>query len=129
VGGSRARLAAIWPGRPSTVGPLKVLAGRVEGVEPKAMRDMVDQLKQKLGPSAVVLGTVTPEGKVSLVAGVTKDETSLVKAGDLVGFVAALVGGRGGGRPDMAMAGGQDPGKLDAALEAVEAWVRERIPS
>ncbi len=116
-------------GQAAAVGPLKVLAGRVEGVEPKAMRDMVDQLKQKLGPSAVVLGTVTPEGKVSLVAGVTKEETSLVKAGDLVGFVAGLVGGRGGGRPDMAMAGGQDPGKLDEALGAVEAWVRERIPS
>jgi len=116
-------------GQAVAVGPLKVLAGRVEGVEPKAMRDMVDQLKQKLGPSVVVLGTVTPEGKVSLVAGVTKNETSLVKAGDLVGFVAGLVGGRGGGRPDMAMAGGQDPGQLDAALEVVEAWVRERIPS
>jgi len=116
-------------GQAAAVGPLKVLAGRVEAVEPKAMRDMVDQLKQKLGPSVVVLGTVTPEGKVSLVAGVTKDQTSLVKAGDLVGFVAGQVGGRGGGRPDMAMAGGQDPEKLDAALAAVEAWVRERVPS
>jgi alanyl-tRNA synthetase len=111
------------------VGPLRVLAGRVDGVEPKAMRDMVDQLKQKLGPSVVVLGTVTPEGKVSLVAGVTKDETSLVKAGDLVGFVAGQVGGRGGGRPDMAMAGGQEPGRLNEALATVEAWVRERLSS
>ncbi len=109
------------------IGPLKVLAGEVPGVEPKALRDMVDQLKQKLGAAVVVLGTTTPEGKVSLVAGVTKAETGLVKAGDLVGFVAAQVGGRGGGRPDMAMAGGQEADKLQAALASVEAWVRERI--
>jgi alanyl-tRNA synthetase len=111
------------------VGPLKVLAGRVEGVEPKAMRDMVDQLKQKLGPSVVVLATVTPEDKVSLVAGVTKNETAHIKAGELVGFIAGQVGGRGGGRPDMAMAGGQDPGMLNEALATVEGWVRERLPS
>ena len=109
------------------VGPLKVLAGEVPGVEPKALRDMVDQLKQKLGAGVVVLGTTTPEGKVSLVAGVTKGETGLVRAGDLVGFVAAQVGGRGGGRPDMAMAGGQEADKLQAALASVENWVRERI--
>jgi alanyl-tRNA synthetase len=109
------------------VGPLKVLAGEIPGVEPKALRDMVDQLKQKLGAAVVVLGTTTPEGKVSLVAGVTKGEIGLVKAGDLVGFVAAQVGGRGGGRPDMAMAGGQDADKLQAALASVEGWVRERI--
>ena len=116
-------------GQAVVVGPIKVLAGRVDGVEPKAMRELVDQLKQKLGPAVVVLGTVTPEGKVSLVAGVTKNETSLVKAGDLVGFVATQVGGRGGGRPDMAMAGGQEPEKLDAALAGVEAWVRDRVPA
>ena len=115
-------------GRAVTIGPVKVLVGQVDGAEPKALRDMLDQLKQKLGPSVVVLGSVTPEGKVSLVAGVTKDETGLVKAGDLVGFVAAQVGGRGGGRPDMAMAGGQDPTRLGAALASVEGWVRERIP-
>jgi len=109
------------------VGPLKVLAGEIPGVEPKALREMVDQLKQKLGAAVVVLGTTTPEGKVSLVAGVTKGEIGLVKAGDLVGFVAAQVGGRGGGRPDMAMAGGQDADKLQAALASVEGWVRERI--
>ncbi|AHE98440.1 alanine--tRNA ligase [Thioalkalivibrio paradoxus] len=108
------------------LGPLRVLAARVDGVEPKALREMVDQLKQKLGAAAVVLATVTPEGKVSLVAGVTKAQTGLIKAGELVGFVAAQVGGRGGGRPDMAMAGGQEPEKLDAALASVESWVRER---
>ncbi|MBS0002768.1 MAG: alanine--tRNA ligase, partial [Thioalkalivibrio sp.] len=116
-------------GRAVDLGPLKMLAGRVDGVEPKAMREMVDQLKQKLGPSVVVLGTVTPGGKVSLVAGVTKSETDILKAGQLVGFVAGQVGGRGGGRPDMAMAGGQDPERLDAALASVEPWVRERLPS
>ena len=113
--------------RAVVVGPVKVLAGEVPGVEPKALRDMVDQLKQKLGAAVVVLGTTTPEGKVSLVAGVTKAETGLVKAGDLVGFVAAQVGGRGGGRPDMAMAGGQEADKLQDALASVETWVRERI--
>jgi alanyl-tRNA synthetase len=109
------------------LGPVKVLAGQVAGVEPKALRDMVDQLRQKLGAAVVVLGTTSPDGKISLVAGVTKGETGLVKAGDLVGFVAAQVGGRGGGRPDMAMGGGQDPEKLESALASVEAWVRERI--
>ncbi|MGM0554370.1 MAG: alanine--tRNA ligase [Pseudomonadota bacterium] len=106
---------------------IQVLAAKVEGVEPKALRDMVDQLKQKLGKAVVVLGTATGEGKVSLVAGVTKAETGQFKAGDLVGHVAVQVDGKGGGRPDMAMAGGQSPDKLDAALGSVEAWVRERV--
>jgi len=106
---------------------IKVLAARVDGVEPKALRDMVDQLKQKLGQAVVVLGTATGEGKVSLVAGVTRAETDRFKAGDLVGHVATQVDGKGGGRPDMAMAGGQSPDKLDAALASVEAWVRERV--
>lgn len=109
------------------VGPVKVLAAEVPGVEPKSLREMVDQLKQKLGAGVVVLSTVTAEGKVSLVAGVTKTETGLIKAGDLVGFVAGQVGGRGGGRPDMAMAGGQNPDNLAAALASVESWVRERV--
>ncbi|WP_019558611.1 alanine--tRNA ligase [Thioalkalivibrio sp. ALE12] len=108
------------------VGGVQVLAAKVEGVEPKALRDMVDQLKQKLGKAVVVLGTATGEGKVSLVAGVTKAETGQFKAGDLVGHVAAQVDGKGGGRPDMAMAGGQSPDKLDAALASVADWVRER---
>ncbi|OOC11511.1 alanine--tRNA ligase [Thioalkalivibrio halophilus] len=106
---------------------LKVLAAPVEGVEPKALRDMVDQLKQKLGRAVVVLGTATEEGKVSLVAGVTKEETGRIRAGDVVGRVAAQVDGKGGGRPDMAMAGGQSPEKLDAALASVEDTVRELL--
>ncbi len=109
------------------VGGIKVLAARIDGVEPKALRDMVDQLKQKLGAAVVVLGTPTDEGKVSLVAGVTKAESGRFRAGDLVGHVAAQVDGKGGGRPDMAMAGGQSPEKLDAALASVEGWVRGRI--
>ncbi|ADC72111.1 alanyl-tRNA synthetase [Thioalkalivibrio sp. K90mix] len=108
------------------VGGVQVLAAKIDGVEPKALRDMVDQLKQKLGKAVVVLGTATGEGKVSLVAGVTKAETGQFKAGDLVGHVAAQVDGKGGGRPDMAMAGGQSPDKLDAALASVADWVRER---
>ncbi|WP_019590338.1 MULTISPECIES: alanine--tRNA ligase [unclassified Thioalkalivibrio] len=106
---------------------LKVLAAPVEGVEPKALRDMVDQLKQKLGRAVVVLGTATEEGKVSLVAGVTKEETDRIRAGDVVGRVAAQVDGKGGGRPDMAMAGGQSPDKLEAALASVEDTVRELL--
>jgi alanyl-tRNA synthetase len=131
LGALRSRLAAQagsdLAARAVDVGPLKVLASQVSEAEPKALREMVDQLKQKLGAAVVVLGAATAEGKVSLVAGVTRDETNLVKAGDLVGFVAAQVGGRGGGRPDMAMAGGQDPEKLGAALESVVTWVRERV--
>ncbi|WP_019627135.1 alanine--tRNA ligase [Thioalkalivibrio sp. ALJT] len=108
------------------IGGVQVLAAKVDGVEPKALRDMVDQLKQKLGKAVVVLGSATGAGKVSLVAGVTKAETGQFKAGDLVGHVAAQVDGKGGGRPDMAMAGGQSPDKLEAALASVTDWVRER---
>ncbi|MEJ2343793.1 MAG: alanine--tRNA ligase [Gammaproteobacteria bacterium] len=108
------------------VGGVKVLAARLDGADPKSLRDTVDQLKNKLGKAAVVLATVA-DGKVSLVAGVTKGETDRVKAGDLVNFVAAQVGGKGGGRPDMAQAGGNDPTALDPALRAVAGWVGERI--
>jgi alanyl-tRNA synthetase len=104
------------------VSGIKVLAAKIEEGDPKALRDMVDQLKNKLGSAAVVLAMVK-EGRVSLVAGVTKDKTGELKAGDLVNSVAAKVGGKGGGRPDMAMAGGNDPAGLDAALKAVPEWV------
>lgn len=105
---------------------IKVLAVKLEDVDAKAMREMVDQLKNKLGSSAIVLATVTG-GKVSLIAGVSKDLTSRLKAGDLVNAVATKVGGKGGGRPDMAQAGGSDPAALDAALAAVPDWVRDRL--
>jgi len=108
------------------VGNAKVLAARLDGVEPKSLRDMLDQLKNKLG-SAVILLITTNGDKVNLIAGVTKDLTGSCKAGDLVRLAAEKVGGKGGGRPDMAQAGGNDPGGVDAALALVEPWVQERL--
>lgn len=105
---------------------IKVLAVKLEDVDPKAMRDMVDQLKNKLGSSAIVLATVKGD-KVSLIAGVSKDQTSRLKAGDLVNSVATQVGGKGGGRPDMAQAGGNDPTNLEAALKQVPDWVKQQL--
>ncbi|SMF95995.1 alanyl-tRNA synthetase [Methylomagnum ishizawai] len=105
---------------------IKVLAAKIEDSDPKALRDLVDQLRNKLGSAAVVLGSVK-DGKVSLIAGVTKEQTGRIKAGDLVNAVAVQVGGKGGGRPDLAQAGGTDPGKLDEALRGVPEWVRGRL--
>jgi alanyl-tRNA synthetase len=104
---------------------VKVLAAKIEESDPKALRDLVDQLRNKLGSAAIVLGTVK-DGKVSLIAGVTQDQTGRIKAGDLVNAVATQVGGKGGGRPDLAQAGGTDPTHLDAALKSVPDWVRQR---
>ncbi len=108
------------------IGGVKVLAANLEGADPKSLRDTMDQLKNKLGSAVIVLATVAG-GKVSLVAGVTKDKTSVIRAGDLVKFVAQQVGGNGGGRPDMAQAGGNDAAALAAALASVEGWARERL--
>jgi alanyl-tRNA synthetase len=108
------------------VGGMRVLAAHLEGADPKSLRDTVDQLKNKLGKAVVILATVA-DGKVSLVAGVTKDETAKVKAGDLLGFVATQLGGKGGGRPDMAQGGGTDVAALPAALASVQGWVAERV--
>ncbi len=105
---------------------LKVLAARLEGADPKSLRDTVDQLKNKLGSSAVVLATVSGD-KVSLVAGVSKDSTDRLKAGELVNMVARQVGGKGGGRPDMAQAGGTQPESLESALASVPDWVRAQL--
>ncbi len=105
------------------VNGMKVLVARVDGADPRSLRETLDQLKNKLGSGVILLATVKGE-KVNLVAGVTKDKTALIKAGDLVNAVAQKVGGRGGGRADMAQAGGSDPGALDAALKAVPDWVR-----
>ncbi|MGH8743393.1 MAG: DHHA1 domain-containing protein, partial [Burkholderiales bacterium] len=105
---------------------VKVLAAALEGAEAKALRETVDQLKDKLKSCVVVLGS-TEGGKVTLIAGVTADLTSKVKAGDLVNHVAQQVGGKGGGRPDMAQAGGTDPSKLSEALNSVALWVEERL--
>ncbi|WJW74735.1 alanine--tRNA ligase [Thiohalobacter sp. IOR34] len=108
------------------IGGIRVLAAKLEGVDPKSLRDTVDQLKNKLGHAAVVLAAVDGD-KVSLVAGVTKAETDRLKAGELVNFVARQVGGKGGGRPDLAMAGGKDPSALDAALAAVPGWIETQL--
>ena len=113
-------------GQAIDVNGLKVLAAKLEGGDPKALRDTVDQLKNKLGSAAVVLATVNGE-KVALAAGVTQDQTKVIKAGELVNHVAQQIGGKGGGRPDMAQAGGNNPAALEGALISVEAWVREKM--
>ena len=105
---------------------VKILAAVVEGVDAKALRDTTDQLKNKLGSAVVVLGTVNDE-KVSLVAGVTKDLTDRIKAGDVVNEVARKVGGKGGGRPDMAMAGGNSPGALPDAISSIKQYVTDLL--
>jgi alanyl-tRNA synthetase len=107
------------------VNGIKVLAATMEGADATALRETMDKLKDKLGTAAIVLASVL-DGKVSLIAGVTKDATARVKAGELVNFVAQQVGGKGGGRPDMAQAGGTDAAGLPAALAGVAAWVGER---
>jgi alanyl-tRNA synthetase len=105
---------------------IKVLAAMLHGADPKSLRETLDQLKNKLGSAAIVLATVKGQ-KINLVAGITKDRTAQINAGDLVNAVAKKVGGRGGGRPDMAQAGGDNPAALEAALRAVPDWVRSRI--
>jgi len=105
---------------------IKVLAETMDNADVKMLRETVDQLKNKLGSAAVVLGSVE-DGKIKLIAGVTKDASKQVPAGDLVNMVAQQVGGRGGGRPDMAQAGGSDAAALPAALASVAAWVESRL--
>ncbi|MEY3789767.1 MAG: hypothetical protein RLZ09_603 [Pseudomonadota bacterium] len=105
---------------------IKVLAVTLENADVNTLRAVMDKMKDKLKTAAIVLASVS-DGKVSLIAGVTADSTSKVKAGDLVNFVAQQVGGKGGGRPDMAQAGGTDPSGLPAALAAVSQWVSERV--
>lgn len=126
----KAKLASSAGGELSSqavdVNGIKVLAAKLDDVDPKSMRDMVDQLKNKLGSSAIVLAVVESD-KVMLCAGVSKDQMGRIKAGDLVNFVATKVGGKGGGRPDMAQAGGNDPSRLAEALAQVPAWVQEQM--
>ncbi|MDB5958622.1 alanine--tRNA ligase [Ramlibacter sp.] len=105
---------------------IKVLAARLEGADAKTLRDTMDKLKGKLKSAAIVLAAVDG-GKVQIAAGVTADSMGKLKAGDLVNFVAQQVGGKGGGKPDMAMAGGTDASKLSGALSSVQAWVAERV--
>ena len=106
---------------------IKVLAAGIGDVDPKALRGMVDNLKDRLKPAVVLLATGSADGKISVVGGVTADLTDRIKAGDLVGFVASQVGGKGGGRPDMAMGGGTDIAALPAAIASVQKWVDERL--
>jgi alanyl-tRNA synthetase len=108
------------------VGDVKVLAARLDGADSGSLRDAVDHLKDRLGSAVVVLASVEDE-KVRLAAGVTANIKSLIKAGDLVNFIAQQVGGKGGGRPDFAQAGGNRPEALHEALGTVVVWVKERI--
>ena len=105
---------------------IKVLAAKLDGADAKTLRDTMDKLKDKLKTAAIVLAAVDGD-KVQIAAGVTADAIGRVKAGDLVNHVARQVGGKGGGKPDMAMAGGTEPAKLAQALASVQAWVAERV--
>jgi alanyl-tRNA synthetase len=106
------------------VGGVRLVAAQLDGADAAALRSAVDHLKNKLKTAAIVLGSVAEGNKVVLIAGVTKDLTGKIKAGDLVNYVAQQVGGRGGGRPDLAQAGGSEPEKLSVALDSVVGWVR-----
>jgi alanyl-tRNA synthetase len=104
----------------------KVLAATLEGADTKTLRETMDKLKDRLKSAAIVLSAVT-DGKVTLIAGVTPDLTAKLKAGELVNHVAQQVGGKGGGRPDMAQAGGTSPEKLPEALASVRGWIEQRL--
>jgi alanyl-tRNA synthetase len=112
--------------RAAEIGGIKVLAENLADVDPKSLRDLVDQLKNKLGTGVVVLATVQ-DGRVSLVAGVTRDLVERIQASELANHVAKPLGGKGGGRADMAQAGGNDAAALPQALASVPEWVRERL--
>jgi len=128
VGELKARIASAsgdeLAGQAGEVNGINVLAARLDDVEPKALRDTVDRLKNRLGTSVIVIGGAG-DGKVRLAAGISNDLTTRIRAGDLVNFVAQQVGGKGGGRPDFAQAGGSQPENLDGALSSVREWVAE----
>ena len=105
---------------------IKVLSSRMDGADAKTLRDAVDKFKDKLQSAVIVLGSVE-DGKVRLAAGVTKNNTDRIRAGDVIKPVAEQVGGKGGGRPDFAQAGGSDAGSLDAALASVPDWVSAQL--
>jgi alanyl-tRNA synthetase len=109
-----------------SVGDIKVVSQSIEGADIAALRGTMDKLKDRLPQSVIVLATVE-DGKVRIIAGVSKSLTKRMAAGDLVNFVAKQVDGKGGGRPDMAQAGGNDPSKLGQALGSVVGWVTERV--
>lgn len=130
LAGLKAKLASSQgddlAGQAADVKGVKVLVSRIEGADVPALRSMMDKLKDKLKTAAVVLAAVNG-GKISLIAGVTADTTKKIKAGELVNFVASQVGGKGGGRPDMAQAGGSQPENLAAALDNVKGWVEQKL--
>ncbi len=105
---------------------IKVLAAQLDGADSKSLRDTVDQLKNKLGSSAIILSSVD-NGKITLIAGVSKDATDKIRAGDLVSHVASQVGGKGGGRPDLAQGGGNQPDNLEPALSSVNDWIKSKL--
>jgi alanyl-tRNA synthetase len=105
---------------------IQLLVAQLEGADAKTLRDTMDKLKDKMKTAVIVLTAVDGE-KVQIAAGVTQDTTGKVKAGELASFVASQVGGKGGGKPDMAMAGGANPAALPAAMASVQAWVTERV--
>ncbi|GLR08450.1 alanine--tRNA ligase [Mixta theicola] len=121
-----AQESASLSSKAKNINGVKLLVNELSNVDPKLLRTMVDELKNQLGSAVIVLATVA-DGKVSLIAGVTKDLTDRVKAGELIGTVAQQVGGKGGGRPDMAQAGGTDAQALPAALASVESWVSAKL--
>ena len=113
-------------GQAEEINGIKVLTAHIEGADSNTLRDTLDQLKNKLGSAAIVLAS-EEAGKVKLIAGVTKDLTKSIKAGELVNIAAAEVGGKGGGRPDMAQAGGSDPAAIPQALDAAKTWLQGQL--
>jgi alanyl-tRNA synthetase len=120
------RLEEIMAGGIRTIKGVKALALVLDGADATVMRETLDKVKDRLQSGIAVLASVS-DGKVALIAGVTKDLTGRVKAGDLVNHVAQQVGGKGGGRPDMAQAGGTNPAALPEALRSIEAWLEQRL--
>ena len=113
-------------GQAQDIRGVKLLVARLDGADVKTLRDTMDKLKDKLKTAVIVLGVVDG-AKVQIAVGVTPDTTTRVKAGELVNFIAGQVGGKGGGKPDMAMAGGTEPAKLAAALASVQGWVESKL--
>jgi alanyl-tRNA synthetase len=123
---AQARLEEVVAGGMRTVKGVKALALVLDDANPTVMRETLDKVKDRMQSGVAVLASVS-DGQVSLIAGVTKDLTGKVKAGDLVNHVARQVGGKGGGRPDMAQAGGTNPDALPEALRSIEGWLEERL--
>ncbi|MGL4858714.1 MAG: DHHA1 domain-containing protein, partial [Enterobacteriaceae bacterium] len=118
--------SALLVSKAKNIKGIKLLVSQLAEVEPKVLRTMVDDLKNQMGSGVIVLAAVQDD-KVSLIVGVTRELTEKVKAGELIGFIAQQIGGKGGGRPDMAQAGGTDVAGLPKALASVEAWIAAKV--